>query len=201
MRGRTLGLVVLACTVASCGPKPRTHPSASTTVPTRGVAAKIVEGARLQLVNPAFYDNRYASIGYPLGDVGPERGVCTDVVIRSLRHAGYDLQKLIHEDMRRHFSKYPRREAQPDSNIDHRRVPNIAFFFKGHGVSLPVDRQWKPGDFVVWKMPSGRDHIGVVDDHLSPEGIPLVIHNAGTVTEDDCLQAWTIVGHYRYPIP
>lgn len=167
------------------------------------VAAKIVEGARAQLVKPARYDASYRSIKYPGGDVAADRGACTDVVIRALRHAGYDLQKLIHEDMKAHFSSYPRRGDRTDTNIDHRRVPNQRYFFTKFGSSLGVStsdpKAWKPGDIVTWKLDSGLDHTGVVVDEKGSSGFPLVVHNLGVTAMEDVLTAWKITGHYRYP--
>jgi uncharacterized protein len=164
---------------------------------------KIVAAARSQ--SGTRYQGGYVKIGYPNGDVPSNIGVCTDVVIRALRGAGYDLQKLIHEDMRRNFRSYPRREARPDSNIDHRRVPNQMHFFGKFGKKLTtkVDarslREWQPGDFIYWKLDNGLDHTGVVSDRKNRQGIPLVIHNLGTCAEEDVLTSWKITGHYRYP--
>lgn len=64
---------------------------------------------------------------YHGGDVPQERGVCSDVVIRALRSQKVDLQKLVHEDMAKNFAEYPQKWKlkRPDSNIDHRRVPNL----------------------------------------------------------------------------
>ena len=168
-------------------------------------ADRIVAGARKQLISPADYTPGYFRIGYPNGDLSPNQGVCTDVVVRSLRNAGYDLQRLIHEDMRTRFLHYPRREAKPDSNIDLRRVPTLIAFFRAYGRKLPnaVSREslstWKPGDIVFWKLPSGLDHCGVISDRKDAAGLPLVIHNISRTAEEDVLTTWTIVGHYRYP--
>ncbi len=173
--------------------------------PPNPIAAKIVVAARAQIGTT--YDSRYRQIAYPNGDVPPDRGVCTDVVIRALRKAGYDLQRLIHEDMRRHFDVYPQKWGlrQPDRNIDHRRVPNQMCFLKRHGVTLTKDvsartlTQWQPGDIVCWELPTGQFHIGVVSDALHENGRPLVIHNISICAEEDCLTAWKIIGHFRYP--
>lgn len=162
----------------------------------------ILEGAKEQ--EGTAYDASYVRIAYPEGDVQSDRGACTDVIVRALRHAGYDLQALIHEDMKAHLKSYPRHGAAPDSNIDHRRVPNQMYFFSRFGKVLPttVDAQtmatWKPGDFVYWS-PGGGEHTGVVSDDLDANGMPLVIHNWGGCREEDCLTRWPIVGHYRFP--
>jgi uncharacterized protein len=174
------------------------HPIAQPRV--AGVAAKIVAGARLQLLHPAEYTGEYFSIPYPNGDVPKDRGACVDVVIRALRNAGYDLQKLIHEDMKKNLKLYPRHGDRPDSNIDHRRVPNQRFFFSRFGQSLSISKDWRPGDIVTWKLDSGLDHTGVLSDKIDPDGLPFVIHNLSRTAEEDVLKAWQITGHYRYPV-
>lgn len=165
----------------------------------KGAAAKIVEGAKRQLLNPARYDASYRSLAYPGGDVAADRGACTDVVIRSLRNAGFDLQKLVHEDMKRNLSEYPVHSAGTDPNIDHRRVPNLRHFFAKFGRSLDVGKDWQPGDIVTWKLDSGKDHTGVLSNDLTSQRTPLVIHNLSQTAEEDVLFAWKITGHYRFP--
>ncbi|RYG24118.1 DUF1287 domain-containing protein [bacterium] len=176
--------------------------------PTTAVAKppnKIVEGALMQAREGADYTTGYFKIPYPGGDIERSKGVCTDVVIRSLRHAGYDLQKLIHEDMRQNFRRYPRRESRPDSNIDHRRCPNQMAFFRRFGRTLtnvvsPQSLQhWRPGDIVYWKLPNGLDHTGVLTHNVNARGEPLVVHNIGRCMEEDVLTKWKIVGHFCYP--
>ncbi|MEP7274637.1 MAG: DUF1287 domain-containing protein, partial [Acidobacteriota bacterium] len=51
--------------------------------------------------------------------------------IRAYRAVVIDLQELVHEDMLKHFSTYPQlwKLNGPDSNIDHRRVPNLMKWF------------------------------------------------------------------------
>lgn len=169
------------------------------------VPERIVEGARKQLAWGTVYDNAYYRIPYPNGDLPKTKGVCTDVVIRALRHAGFDLQRLIHEDMKLAWKAYPRYAGlnKPDRNIDHRRVPNQRVFWKRHGLVLTTDpnnkRAWKPGDIVTWKLDNGLDHTGVLTDQLNRKGLPYVVHNLGTTLEEDVLEAWKITGHYRYP--
>ena len=81
------------------------------------------------------YDPSYFVIKYPNGDVPSDKGVCTDVIVRAYRKLGVDLQKEIHEDMKVNFSKYPKKWQlkYPDTNIDHRRVPNLMMFFARFG--------------------------------------------------------------------
>jgi uncharacterized protein YijF (DUF1287 family) len=81
---------------------------------------------------------RYVSdnvrISYPGGEVPANTGVCTDEVIRSYRAVGIDLQKEVHEDMVRNLKAYPHKwQRRPDTNLDHRRVPNLMVFFSRKG--------------------------------------------------------------------
>ncbi len=173
----------------------------------KSAAALIVEGARKQLAWGTRYDPAYYSIAYPNGDLPKDKGVCTDVVVRALRNAGYDLQKLIHEDMKANFSKYPQNWGLkgPDRNIDHRRTPNQMTFFQRFGNTLTHQTQqssvsaWQPGDIVFWKLPNGMNHVGILSDRRNRRGLPFVMHNISTTAEEDVLEAWTIIGHYRYP--
>ncbi len=153
------------------------------------------------------YDGSYFSITYPNGDVPANIGVCTDVVIRTYRTLGADLQVLVHEDMVRNFDVYPSRRiwglARTDKNIDHRRVPNLQVFFSRHGISLPVSttpQDYSPGDIVTWMLPGNLPHIGIVTDRIAQaSGNPLVVHNIGAGPHlDDMLFAYKITGHYRY---
>lgn len=154
------------------------------------------------------YDAAYVRIPYPNGDVAADRGVCSDEVVRAYRLMGIDLQRLVHEDMRRAFHAYPKRWglSQPDSNIDHRRVPNLATFFTRHGTSLPVSsrgRDYKAGDVVTFALSDGRPHIGIVTERMSADGErPLVMHNIGFGPQiEDMLFSLTITGRYRYEGP
>jgi len=173
-------------------------------VPKTRVAAQILKGAKAQI--GADYDASYRVIAYPLGDVPKKLGACTDVIVRAFRSAGFDLQKLIHEDMKRDFSDYPQTWGlpAPDTNIDHRRVPNQIRFFQKHAQSLTTEvssrtlNQWQPGDVVFWN--TGRTlHTGIISDTRNDFGQPLVVHNGWTCIEGDHLTAWQIIGHFRYP--
>lgn len=171
-------------------------------------AEKIVNRAKQEVIEGVRYDAGYVRLSYPGGDVPADRGACTDVVVRALRGAGYDLQRLVHEDMSRNFRLYPRkwRLTRPDPSIDHRRVPNLMVFLSRFGRELPkrttaaVD-SWQPGDIVCWDLNgSGLTHIGILSDIRGRRGLPLVIHNIGpTASHQDCLDNWKIIGHYRYP--
>src|SRR5688572_396378 len=87
----------------------------------------LVEAALEQTRHAVTYDGSYRAIGYPIGAVTANIGVCTVVIIRAYRLVGLDLRRLVHEDMRAAFSTYPNLWGltRPDRNIDHRRVPNL----------------------------------------------------------------------------
>ncbi len=182
-------------------------PVEETPLEKRTVYDWVVIGARAEVTRRVTYDASYRSIDYPGGDVPPDRGACTDVVVRAFRRAGIDLQKLIHEDMQANFNLYPQNWGlnRPDPNIDHRRVPNQMKFFARHGqpLTLSVKEEdlaaWQWGDVVYWRFPNGLEHCGIVSDRKNDQGVPLVIHNAGVAREEDCLTRWEIIGHYRYP--
>lgn len=168
---------------------------------------ELVEAALERTGHSITYDGTYYSIKYPGGDVPADIGVCTDVVIRSYRKLGIDLQELVHEDMKTNFSKYPSKRIwglnRPDPNIDHRRVPNLQVFFKRHGKSLPVTNDLKdyaPGDIVTWMLPGNLPHIGIVTNrYVASSGTPKIIHNIGRGPElEDALFMYPITGHYRY---
>ncbi len=151
------------------------------------------------------YDGSYRSIPYPGGDVPENVGVCTDVLVRSYRAIGIDLQRLVHEDMSADFDAYPRNWglSRPDTNIDHRRVPNLRRFFERHGESLEVSNDpadYRPGDIVSWMLPGNNPHIGIVTNEKSADGErPLIVHNIGLgPKKDDMLFLFEITGHYRY---
>lgn len=151
------------------------------------------------------YTPDYVSIKYPNGDVPVKTGVCTDVVIRSYRKLDIDLQKEVHEDMKKNFSKYPKTWGlrNTDTNIDHRRVPNLETFFTRKGEKLTVSENpndYKTGEIVTWMINGKLPHIGIITNKKSPDGKrPMIVHNvgAGQVLED-CLFSYTIVGHYKY---
>ncbi len=124
---------------------------------------QFLEGAIDQTKVTTGYDAAYVGIKYPGGDVPPETGVCSDVIVRAFRKVGIDLQQEVHEDMKTAWSAYPRKwgAASPDTNIDHRRVLNLMTYFDRSGKTLPVttDRKdYLPGDTVAWDLSGGMDH-------------------------------------------
>ncbi|WP_444908574.1 DUF1287 domain-containing protein [Microbulbifer sp. TRSA005] len=167
----------------------------------------LAEAALERTYHKVRYDPAYVSIPYPNGDVPADTGVCTDVVIRSYRKLGIDLQKEVHEDISGHFQAYPSKRiwglSRPDKNIDHRRVPNLQAFFTRKGQSLSISNKaedYLPGDIVTWMLPGNLPHIGIVTAKRSLKtNRYLVAHNigAGPVLED-MLFSFKITGHYRY---
>jgi uncharacterized protein len=154
------------------------------------------------------YDPGYVAMSYPGGDVPADAGVCSDEVIRAYRALGIDLQKEVHEDMKKHFGLYPEGSRTLDRNIDHRRVVNLMVFFKRNGETLPVTRRSKdyvPGDLVTWDLGNGLNHIGIVVDQKSATSDRyMIVHNVGQGPKmEDVLFSWKITGHYRYfgPVP
>lgn len=172
-------------------------------------AHNLVKAAIEQTRDAVTYDGTYFKIAYPMGDIPAHYGVCTDVIIRAYRKLGIDLQQLVHEDMRGNFSLYPAKknwgQTRTDTNIDHRRVPNLQIFFARHGKKLIVSNKaqdYQAGDLVTWTLPGNLPHIGVVTDKFSDDGLrPLIVHNIGSGPQlEDMLFDYVISGHYRYAL-
>lgn len=153
------------------------------------------------------YDPAYVRLDYPGGDVAADKGVCADLVVRALRALDIDLQRLVHEDMAGAFSAYPKHWglSRPDTNIDHRRVPNLETFFTRKGASLVVSDDpavYQPGDIVAWNLRGAEGgwlpHIGIITAGVAPSGRPMIVHNIGAGPRlEDVLFNWEITGHYR----
>lgn len=187
MRGLVLLLAVL------------TAPAFAGSEPSRLTAA-----ARDQVGVTLTYDPAYVKLAFPGGDVPRDRGVCTDVVIRALRDGwGIDLQLAVNHDMKAAFSAYPAfwGLTTTDRSIDHRRVPNLQRLFARIGAEVPLENgpaPYLPGDIITWKLPGNLDHIGIVSDGRSADGMPLILHNIGHgAQEEDILFAYPMTGHYR----
>ncbi|MEM9235490.1 MAG: DUF1287 domain-containing protein, partial [Verrucomicrobiota bacterium] len=160
------------------------------------------------------YEDAYYAIAYPNGDIPSDKGRAEDLIVRSYRALGIDLQKLVHEDMKEHFSEYPqifgRKTADP--NIDHRLTPNLQRFFRRMGAELTTSREngvegpslevtdYRAGDVVAWRLPGGRSHIGIVVPGPGDRRHETwVVHNnsEGPVWEDSLFSA-KVIGHYRF---
>lgn len=168
--------------------------------------ARLSDAAIERTSHRIVYDPAYVRLDYPMGDVAPDRGVCADVIVRAFRKLGFDLQELVHEDMRAAFELYPNHWGltRPDSNIDHRRVPNLETFFERKGARLMISdnaSNYLPGDIVAWNLKGDKGwlpHIGIVTGRIGPTGKPMVVHNIGAGPKlEDVLFDWKITGHYR----
>ncbi len=158
----------------------------------------ILLGARKDAQAQPKYESGYYDGGYPPDDVG----VCTDVIWRAFREAGYCLRDMVDQDIKLRPEAYPWIEVR-DRNIDFRRVSNLRVFFEKYGQSLTLDieksEEWQPGDIVVF----GPDdkHIGIISDRRTEDGRPLVIHNAGQHDREQDYLKWAgdrVTGHYRF---
>ncbi len=212
MRTKALayGLVVAAAIapVAACRPdvSPAAARQSGQLTPVESPTLKLViDGAIDQIGSTVSYDPAYVKLDYPGGDVPPDRGVCSDVIVRAFRKASVDLQKELHEDMKRNFSAYPQQwgAARPDRNIDHRRVPNLMTYFKRLKKEVAITnngQDYFPGDVVAWDLGNGLVHIGLVSN-IKGEGASAhsIVHNIGAGARvEDVLFSWKIIGHYRY---
>ena len=166
-----------------------------------------LSAAAISIIDPGVvYTPDYVAIKYPNGDVPAKTGVCTDVVIRAYRKLGIDLQKEVHEDLKANFSQYPNLKKwglkKPDTNIDHRRVPNLEVFFTRKGKKLTVTQNaadYKTGEIVTWMINGKLPHIGIITHKKSPDGNPMIVHNVGNgQVLEDCLFRYEIVGHFKY---
>lgn len=193
---------------SSCHQKENSKALTSTANQTTKTFEEKLSDAAISIIDPTIeYDPAYFSIAYPNGDIPKNKGVCTDVIIRSYRKLGIDLQKEVHEDMIANFSEYPNLEkwgmTKTDPNIDHRRVPNLEVFFERKGQKLLVNQDpsiYKTGEIVTWMINEKLPHIGIVTDKKSRDRKRnLIVHNVGNgQVLEDCLFAYKIVGHYKY---
>ncbi len=170
-------------------------------------ATRLSHAARQQIGVTRTYDPAYTRLDYPMGDVDRSAGVCTDVVIRAYRDAfDVDLQARIHTDMVSSFASYPAiwGLTRPDSNIDHRRVPNIERFLERGGYDLAVPAtvsDWQAGDLITFRVGGRLPHIGIISDRISASGRPCVIHNIGLGTqEEDVLGQYPDERRFRYDV-
>lgn len=161
----------------------------------------ILLGARMDAQNKPVYKSAYYDGGYPPDN----EGVCTDVVWRGFKNAGYSLKDMVDEHIGKNLSLYPRTGGKQDRNIDFRRVPNLKVFFDNNAVSYTLDpykiSEWQPGDIVIFGK--NYSHIAIVSDKRNSRGVAYIIHNAGQpVREEDALIKYSrrapITGHYRF---
>lgn len=209
MRSNNLRLIsfiivvsLIAVSLASCTPHTADEfdietVKASTDYDNDGIDdyTDIMLGARKDAENHPTYDGRYWETGYPPDDIG----VCTDVVWRAFRDAGYSLREMVNNDIIARPEDYYNVETR-DKNIDFRRVKNLRVFFDKHAVLLTTDideiEEWQPGDIVIF---DNNRHIGIVSDKRNANGRAYIIHNGGQRNrEEDYLGRSDVVAHYRF---
>jgi uncharacterized protein YijF (DUF1287 family) len=171
----------------------------------------ILIGAKKEVLNAESYTAEaedYIGMKYPNGDVPRHIGVCTDVIVRAVRNSGLDLQKELHEDIRRAKAAYPMVKGMGDASIDQRRVGTLLPYFKRHWEQHtakfddPKD-PLRPGDVILmdtFPSRSGPDHIGILSDRVDDQGLPLVINNwtdGTTVAEMDLLTFVPVMYRFR----
>ena len=206
MKSITVLLIVIL--FLGCGQKEKNKIQAVNTEASATTFEEKLSKAAISIIDPTiYYDPSYISIKYPNGDVPKSKGVCTDVVIRAYRKLDIDLQKEVHEDMKANFSKYPNLQkwgmTKTDTNIDHRRVPNLEIFFERKGIKLAVTENandYKTGEIVTWMINEKLPHIGIITNKKTADGKRnLIVHNVGYgQVLEDCLFSYKIVGHYKY---
>ena len=201
MRPRSLSFfVVLVCSFAW------TQGAVEVSASPQDFLRRLVSAAIERTNHAVRYDPAYVRIRDPGGDVPADTGVCTDEIIRSYRALGVDLQKEVHEDLVQNFSIYPQRwkwiSGQPDSSIDHRRVPNLMVFFGRKGEKLPTSTRaedYSPGDLVTYDLGGNVPLIGIVVDRKGASGRYMIEHNIGQGPRiEDVRFSRKITGHCRY---
>jgi uncharacterized protein YijF (DUF1287 family) len=171
---------------------------------TPSFAARLVQAAMQRTQRTVRYEPAYVRLDYPNGDVPADTGVCTDEVIRCYRQLGFDLQKLVHEDMKRAFAAYPKIWGlkSTDKNIDHRRVPNLQTFFKRRGASLSITQNaadYLPGDLITCTVAGRLPHIAIVVPAPNGGTTPWIVHNIGQGPKcENRLFEFPLTGHYRF---
>lgn len=172
---------------------------------------RIAEAAEIQLASETRYSSDYFRIAYPGGDVPSHVGTGADVIVRSLRAVGIDLQREIHEDRKQNPHHYPLKRwknKEPDPNIDHRRLANVYAYLLQHAerVTTHVDDSsfvhYQPGDIVMWSWGIGEypDHAGIVSLRKNTDGVPYVIDlhpKASKITGDNLVTTWSVRAHFR----
>ena len=197
--------LILSCLTVSCQSEPNETIELKT-----AFQRDFKEAALDRTKQNVIYNGQYFSMDYPNGDIPSHFGVCTDVIVRSYRKIGVDMQELIHEDISDNFNDYPISRHWPDQpnadyNIDHRRVPNMEAFFTKYGQNLPVSKDisdYLPGDIVTYNLDGGSPwHVAIVSNVLDGDDLE-IIHNIGYGPKLGGLYGslfdHKIRGHYRY---
>lgn len=169
----------------------------------------VLIGGKKVVIDAAPYGGGYMQIDFPNGDIPRDQGVCTDVIIRAGRNAGFDLQSALQRDIRSARGSYSM-VKRPNASIDHRRVKTILPFFLRHWDRRKVelgaaDDPLRPGDVVffdTFASKPGPDHIGIVSDTIGPSGLPMVINSwtdGFRTSEMDLLSFVPVTHRFRFP--
>lgn len=149
-------------------------------------------------LNPKYKSDYYAG-GYPPVE---KEGIATDLIWYSLQNAGYNLKDLITKDINKNRKKYDIEIT--DSNIDFRRIYVQETFFSRYAKVLDTDmynvKEFMPGDIITF---DNYDHIAMISDKYTIDGVPYIIHNLNTKQkskEENFLEKtdMKITGHYRF---
>ena len=194
---KSISIILIAISFLACAQKEKNTILVENTATIAKTFEDKLAAAAISIVDPTIdYDPSYFSIKYPNGDIPKNKGVCTDVIIRAYRKLEIDLQKDVHEDMKANFSKYPNLKkwgmTKTDTNIDHRRVPNLEVFFERKGIKLAISenaKDYKSGEIVTWIINGKLPHIGIITNKKSNDGKRnLIVHNIGNgQVLEDCL--------------
>lgn len=162
----------------------------------------ILNGAKkVAKINPK-YVSKYYDGGYP-----PEtEGISADLIVWSLKEAGYDLKELISKDIKNtQKSKENIYDIDiRDDNIDFRRITNQQIFLQRYAKELTTDiyeiGTFQAGDIIIFDYNS---HIAIISDKMNKNGIPYIIHlydDEQKSKEEDILETtdMTITNHYRF---
>lgn len=154
----------------------------------------ILNGAKIDAYNKPKYKSVYYNGGYPPED----EGVCTDLIWRAFKEAGYSLKDMVDNDIEKNKDDYHIKMA--DKNIDFRRVVNLRVFFDKYATILTNDindiDEWMSGDIVIF---GNNNHIGIVSDYRNKKGITYILHNGGQpIREEDYLKRGKVTRHYRF---
>lgn len=154
----------------------------------------ILNGAKMDARNKPRYKSEYYAGGYPPNNIG----VCTDVIWRAFKNAGYSLKDMVDNDIEENQNDYD--IPVIDKNIDFRRVVNLRVFFDKYAVTLTNDinkiNEWMPGDIVIF---GNNKHIGIVSNYRNKDGVAYIIHNGGQpIREENYLVRAKVTKHYRF---
>ncbi|MGC4016280.1 MAG: DUF1287 domain-containing protein [Luteolibacter sp.] len=184
--------------------------------PSESFGDRLAASALAQTRLPGVYDNSEFKIDYPGGDVPAGKGNAEDVIVRAYRGVHIDLQQLVHEDMEKSFREYEQlfKSSGLNTNVNHRRAPNLKRFFERNGETLTTSRnasEYAPGDVVLLTRPGtstrGGDshtqvemHIAIIVPGPGDRGSDAwLVHNLDSgVKWEDALLNYQIIGHYRY---